>query len=183
MEATISPNASKKDTAAGEADKVSQYLTFSLGTEEYGVEILRVQEIRGWQHVTRVPNAPAHMLGVLNLRGTIVPIIDMRMRFRLAKVEYNPVTVIIVVSVQGPNGTNVFGIVVDSVSDVLDIRANEVKVKPDFGAAVNTDFINGLATVNEHMVMLLDIDRLMSADELAALSQAGGTAGNRDDSR
>ena len=168
-------NAVPKDVEPARADTGSgQFLTFVLAGEQYGVDILRVQEIRGWQPVTRVPNAPAHMLGVLNLRGTIVPIIDMRMRFRLSNVEYAPTTVIIVLSVQGANGTHVFGIVVDSVSDVLDVQARDVKTKPDFGAAVNTDFISGLVTVGERMIMLLDIDKLLSADELAALAQVGG---------
>jgi len=178
MEATAqsATNARKEAAVAAAVEKVSQFLTFTLGSEEYGVEILRVQEIRGWQQVTRVPSAPTHMLGVLNLRGVIVPIIDMRMRFRLDKIEYTPLTVIIVLSVQGPAGTNVFGVVVDSVSDVLDVKASDVKVKPDFGASVNTDFINGLATVGEHMVMLLDIDKLLSTDELTALSRAVGAA-------
>jgi purine-binding chemotaxis protein CheW len=170
--ATATPAAGKPDNTGVLAERVSQFLTFTLGSEEYGVEILRVQEIRGWQQVTRVPSAPSHMLGVLNLRGVIVPIIDMRMRFRLAKVEYTPLTVIIVLSVQSASGTNVFGVVVDSVSDVLDVKASDVKVKPDFGASVNTDFINGLATVGDHMVMLLDIDKLLSADELTAVTAA-----------
>ena len=173
MEATANAAITKRDAgAANPGDPISQFLTFTLGQEEYGVDILRVQEIRGWHQVTRVPNAPAHMLGVLNLRGTIVPIIDMRMRFQLTKVEYKPVTVIIVLSVHSASGDHVFGIVVDSVSDVLDVKGSDVKTKPDFGAAVNTDFINGLATVQDHMVMLLDIDKLMSADELAAIVSA-----------
>jgi purine-binding chemotaxis protein CheW len=166
MEATAT--AGKTESAASvRTDEVSQFLSFTLGAEDYGVNILRVQEIRGWQQVT-------HVLGVLNLRGVIVPIIDMRMRFRMTNVEYNPTTVIIVLSVQGAAGTHVFGIVVDSVSDVLDVQARDVKAKPDFGAAVSTDFISGLATVGERMVMLLDIDKLLSADELAALAQSGG---------
>jgi purine-binding chemotaxis protein CheW len=173
MEATATSLATaRKDDAATPAAKVSQFLTFSLGSEEYGVDILRVQEIRGWQQVTRVPNAPPHMLGVLNLRGVIVPIIDMRMRFRLANVEYTPLTVIIVLSVEGPSGAHVFGVVVDSVSDVLDVKDSDVKAKPDFGTAVNTAFIGGLATVGDHMVMLLDIDMLLSAEELSALAAA-----------
>ncbi len=173
MEATATAASAKKEAGMAHAgDLISQFLTFTLGQEEYGVDILRVQEIRGWHQVTRVPNAPAHMLGVLNLRGTIVPIIDMRMRFHLAKVEYNPITVIIVLSVHSANGEHVFGIVVDSVSDVLDVKGSDVKAKPDFGAAVNTDFINGLATVQDHMVMLLDIDKLMNADEVTALVAA-----------
>jgi len=176
MEATAATPTARKDAASAALDPISQFLTFTLGTEEYGVDILRVQEIRGWHQVTRVPNAPAHMLGVLNLRGTIVPIIDMRMRFHLSNVEYTPLTVIIVLSVEIAAGRHVFGIVVDSVSDVLDVKGSDVKAKPDFGASVNTDFINGLATVQDHMVMLLDIDKLMNADELAALVQASGSA-------
>ncbi len=162
--------------SGGSADTVSQFLTFNLGQEQYGVDILRVQEIRGWHPVTRVPYAPAHVLGVLNLRGTIVPILDMRMRFNLASVEYAPTTVIIVLQVQGANGTHVFGIVVDSVSDVLDVQARDVKAKPDCGVAVNTDFISGLVTVGERMVMLLDVDKLMSADEIAAMAHASSAA-------
>jgi purine-binding chemotaxis protein CheW len=151
---------------------VSQFLTFTLGQEDYGVDILRVQEIRGWHPVTRVPNAPSYLLGVLNLRGTIVPIIDMRMRFKLDKVEYTPVTVIIVLSVRTANGNHVFGVVVDGVSDVLDVTAADIKPTPDFGAAMNTEFISGLATANERMVMLLDIDKLLSLEELSALVDA-----------
>jgi purine-binding chemotaxis protein CheW len=158
------------------AAEVSQFLTFTLGAENYGVDILRVQEIRGWHQVTRVPNAPSYLLGVLNLRGTIVPIIDMRMRFNLEKVEYNPVTVIIVLSVKTESGNHVFGIVVDGVSDVLDVTAQDIKATPEFGAAVNTDFISGLATVGERMVMLLDIDRLLSTSELTALVETKGPA-------
>lgn len=149
--------------------KATQFLTFILGQEEYGVDILRVQEIRGWHQVTRVPNAPDYLLGVLNLRGSIVPIIDMRMRFHLDKVEYNPVTVIIVLSVKSENGTHVFGVVVDGVSDVLDVMPAHIKPIPELGGAINTDFISGLAALSERMVMLLDIDKLLNADEFAAL--------------
>jgi purine-binding chemotaxis protein CheW len=152
------------------SDETAQFLTFTLGSEEYGVDILRVQEIRGWHQVTRVPNAPDFVLGVLNLRGTIVPIIDMRMRFRLEKVEYNPVTVIIVLSVESDKGRHVFGVVVDGVSDVLDVKPTEVKTTPDFGTAMNTEFISGLATTGDKMVMLLDIDKLLKANELSALT-------------
>jgi purine-binding chemotaxis protein CheW len=167
----------KADTgAAAVTGQVSQFLTFSLGAEEYGVDILRVQEIRGWHQVTRVPNAPSYLLGVLNLRGVIVPIIDMRMRFNLDKVEYTPVTVIIVLSVKTANGSHVFGVVVDSVSDVLDVTANDIKPTPDFGTAMNTEFISGLATANERMVMLLDIDKLLSQEELSTLADTGAKA-------
>ncbi len=148
----------------------SQFLTFGLAGEEYGLDILRVHEIRGWSPVTRVPNTPDYVLGVLNLRGTIVPIIDTRTRFNLEQVEYTPTTVIIVVSVRTASGNRVFGIVVDGVSDVLDVTPEEIKPAPDFGSAVNTEFISGLAAVGDKMVMLLDIDKLLRADELSLLA-------------
>ena len=149
----------------------TQFLTFILDKEAYGVEILRVQEIKGWTPVTRIPNTPEYMQGVLNLRGTIVPIVDMRMRFNLERVEYTPITVIIVLSVKSENGERVIGLVVDSVSDVIDVDAKDIKATPDFGTTLNTEFINGLATSNENMVMLLDVDKLLSVDEMTALAQ------------
>lgn len=149
----------------------TQFLTFILDNEAYGVEILRVQEIKGWTPVTRIPNTPEYMQGVLNLRGTIVPILDMRMRFNLQHVEYTPITVIIVLSVKSANGERVIGLVVDSVSDVIDVNAKDIKATPDFGTTLNTEFINGLATSAENMVMLLDVDKLLSVDEMTALAQ------------
>ncbi|MCW9032173.1 MAG: chemotaxis protein CheW [Gammaproteobacteria bacterium] len=149
----------------------TQFLTFILDDEAYGVEILRVQEIKGWTPVTRIPNTPKYMQGVLNLRGTIVPIVDMRMRFELQRVEYTPVTVIIVLSVKSESGERVIGLVVDSVSDVIDVNAKDIKATPNFGTTLNTEFINGLATSAENMVMLLDVDKLLSVDEMTALAQ------------
>ena len=143
----------------------NQMLTFTLGDETYGVDILRVQEIRGWQPVTRIPQAPSHVLGVLNLRGSIVPIVDLRMRFNLQHAEYTPLTVIIVLSVQSPIGRRDFGVVVrDGVSDVIDVAAYDVMPAREFGAHVSTEFIEGLAAVSGRMVMLLDIDQLIGAD-------------------
>jgi len=141
-----------------------QVLTFTLGEETYGVDILRVQEIRGWSPVTRIPQAPTHVLGVLNLRGSIVPIVDMRMRFHLERAEYTPLTVIIVLSVQSSIGRRDFGVVVDGVSDVIDVPTADVKDAPDMGAHVSTEFIEGLAAVSGRMVMLLDIDHLIGGD-------------------
>jgi purine-binding chemotaxis protein CheW len=141
-----------------------QVLTFTLGEETYGVDILRVQEIRGWSAVTRIPQAPPHVLGVLNLRGSIVPIVDLRMRFALERAEYTPLTVIIVLFVESPTGRRDFGLVVDGVSDVIDVKASEVKPPPEMGAQVSTEFIHGLAAVSDRMVMLLDIDRLIGGD-------------------
>jgi purine-binding chemotaxis protein CheW len=146
------------------ANGSNQVLTFTLGMETYGVDILRVQEIRGWAQVTRIPQSPPHVLGVLNLRGSIVPIVDLRMRFRLERAEYTAVTVIIVLSVETASGRRDLGVVVDGVSDVIDIKSADLKPAPDLGSQVSTEFIQGLMTVGEHMVMLLDIDRLVGGD-------------------
>jgi purine-binding chemotaxis protein CheW len=154
--------AERKDEAGAAGS--DQVLTFTLGEETYGVDILRVQEIRGWSPVTRIPQAPAHVLGVLNLRGSIVPIVDLRMRFKLERAEYTPLTVIIVLSVESPVGRRDFGVVVDGVSDVIHVPKSDVKPAPDLGAQVGTEFIAGLAAVSGRMVMLLDIDQLIGGD-------------------
>jgi purine-binding chemotaxis protein CheW len=156
-----------KATAKGDSAQAPgshQVLTFTLGAETYGVDILRVQEIRGWSPVTRIPQSPPHVLGVLNLRGSIVPIIDMRMRFSLDQAEYTAVTVIIVLSVECTGGRRDIGVVVDGVSDVIDVDHAQVKPAPDLGGQVSTEFIRGLAAVSDHMVMLLDIDTLIGGD-------------------
>jgi purine-binding chemotaxis protein CheW len=145
-----------------------QVLTFVLGSETYGVDILRVQEIRGWSAVTKIPHAPAHVLGVLNLRGSIVPIVDLRMRFALERAEYTSITVIIVLSVQSSTGRRDFGVVVDGVSDVVDVDSTTVKPTPDLGSRAATEHIRGLVSVAGRMVMLLDIDRLIGSDIAAA---------------
>jgi purine-binding chemotaxis protein CheW len=150
-----------------------QILTFVLGKETYGVDILRVQEIRGYSAVTKIPHAPPHVLGVLNLRGSIVPIVDLRMRFSLDRAEYTAVTVIIVVAVMSSAGRRDFGVVVDGVSDVVDVNTEEVKAAPDLGARGATDYIRGLVPVADRMVVLLDIDRLIGTD-IAGLE--GGAA-------
>lgn len=171
MTQAITTEVRSRELEAGNADAASsQYLTFSLANEEYGVDILRVQEIKGWTPVTQIPNAPSFLKGVLNLRGTIVPIVDLRMRFNLKEIEYTPTTVVIVLSLLTEGRERTFGIVVDAVSDVLNIATADIRPKPDFGTVVDADFINGLATVDEQMVMLLDIDRLLRADELNAIS-------------
>lgn len=155
---------------AGQEAEGSQYLTFMLAGENYGVDILRVQEIKGWAPVTRIPNTPEHLRGVLNLRGTIVPIIDMRMRFDLEDAEYTALTVIIVLSIHTEKGERVIGVVVDSVSDVLNVKPEDIKPTPDFGSGVDTEFLNGLAASGDDMVMLLDVDKMLSSDELNNLS-------------
>jgi purine-binding chemotaxis protein CheW len=141
-----------------------QVLTFVLGNETYGVDILRVQEIRGWSAVTKIPHAPSHVLGVLNLRGSIVPIVDLRMRFALDRAEYTAITVIIVVSVVSASGRRDFGVVVDGVSDVVDVNITEVKPAPELGSSSATEYIRGLVSVADRMVVLLDIDRLIATD-------------------
>jgi purine-binding chemotaxis protein CheW len=151
-----------------------QVLTFVLGDETYGVDILRVQEIRGWSAVTKIPHAPTHVLGVLNLRGSIVPIVDLRMRFALERAEYTAVTVIIVMSVNTPAGRRDFGVVVDGVSDVVDVDLAQVKPAPELGARAATDFIRGLVSVAERMLVLIDIDRLIGRDLTSLPSAAEG---------
>lgn len=172
MSATGTELATTGPEGAGE-ESGSQYLTFSLAEEEYGVDILRVQEIKGWTPVTRIPNTPDYMRGVLNMRGTIVPIIDLRMRFNLDEAQYTPTTVVIVLSVMAGDRKRILGVVVDGVSDVVSVSADDIKATPDFGTAVNTEFIQGLATTNEKMVMLLDIDQLLSIEELSNLEAHG----------
>lgn len=151
---------------------LQQVLTFTLGAESFGVEILRVQEIRGWSKITQIPEAPAHVLGVLNLRGSIVPIVDLRMRLGLERIEYTPLTVIVVLSVQCASGRRDFGIVVDGVSDVTDLTEENLKPTPDLGSSVNTDYIRALAAVGDRMMMLLDVDRLLTTDAAMEYSQA-----------
>lgn len=146
----------------------SQQLTFALAGEEYGVDILAVREIRGWSRVTRIPQTPDYLLGVLNLRGAIVPIMDLRLRFGLEREEYGATTVTIVVAV----GDRLFGIVVDAVSDVIDIDDGEVKPVPDLGAVVDTRYLQGLVSHDERMVMLLDVDKLMRPEDVRALDEA-----------
>jgi purine-binding chemotaxis protein CheW len=144
-----------------------QFLSFTLGDEEYGVNILRVQEIRSWEPVSRIPNVPAYEKGVVNLRGAIVPIIDLRERFGLGHLEYTPLTVVVVLQAQVQEGkTRVMGVVVDSVSDVVDVDKKTIQSAPNFGTKVSTEFINGLVSVNERMVMLLDVEKLLKLDGL-----------------
>ncbi len=148
---------------------VSQFLSFSLGDDDYGVDILRVQEIRGWEEVREIPNTPDYIKGVLNLRNTVVPIIDLRVRFGQEQFEYNPTTVIIILSVESGDKQRTVGVVVDAVSDVLDIQHSDLQESPDFGAKVNTKYITSMAMFDKTMVILLDTNKLLDPDELAAL--------------
>ena len=146
-------------------DGVLEALAFKLGNEEYGIKILKVQEIRGYESVTRIASAPEHVKGVVNLRGTIVPIVDMRIKFNLGTPTYNQFTVVIILNIQD----RVVGMVVDSVSDVISLTPEQIKPAPDMGGALNTDYLIGLGTVDERMIILVDIDRLMSSEEMGVI--------------
>jgi len=144
----------------------SQYLTFALGDEEYGVEILKVQEIRGYSAITPIPNTPPWIKGVMNLRGTIVPVVDLRAKLGMDAAEYNAFTVIIVVTV----GRKVMGVVVDAVSDVLNIPRPDIQATPDFGGTVDARFIDGMAKAGDKLVVLLDIETVLGGDAAALTS-------------
>jgi len=141
-----------------------QLLTFRLGASTYGVDILRVKEIRGWAPVTKIPHSPPHVLGVLNLRGAIVPVIDLRLRFELPEAAFSPTTVVIVLSLHTAAGQRDCGVVVDSVSDVVDVAPEAIKPPPSLKGAGNQDFIGGIATVDEQMLILLNVDQLVTQD-------------------
>jgi purine-binding chemotaxis protein CheW len=158
-------------SAAREATR--EVLVFVLGGDEYGVDILKVQEIRGYDKVTPIPAAPAYVKGVVNLRGTIVPVIDLRVKFRMADVKYDQFTVVVILRL----ASRVIGVVVDGVSDVIALTAAEIRAAPEFGAVVDASFICGVATQAERMVLLLDIDKLLSSGDLNVLARAAEGAG------
>jgi len=145
-----------------------EFLAFTLGHEEYGIDILKVQEIRCYEAVTRIANAPDFIKGVVNLRGTIVPIVDMRIRFKLGKPTYDVLTVVIILNICG----RVMGIVVDTVSDVITLTPGQVKPAPEMGSALNADYLVGLGTYGEHMLILVDIDKLMTSQEMGLIEAA-----------
>ena len=160
-------------------DAGGQYLTFMLAGEEYGVEILKVQEIKGWDNATPIPNTPKYVLGVLNLRGAVVPIIDLRQRFNLESIPYGATTVVIVVKMAHEDQDRTVGLVVDAVADVYRLESGEIQPAPDMGGAIHTEFVRGLATVEEKMVILLEIDRLIDFQNMKA--SAPGEAATGDD--
>jgi purine-binding chemotaxis protein CheW len=145
-----------------------EYLSFKLGAEEYGIDILKVQEIRGYEKPTRMANVPDYIKGVVNLRGIIVPIIDLRIKFKLEPVGYDEFTVVIIVNLAG----RVLGFVVDGVSDVISLGSEQIKPKPEFSATIDTDHIVGLGTIDQRMLILVDIERLTAGSELAASDSA-----------
>jgi len=139
-----------------------ELLTFTLGNEEYGIDILKVQEIRGYEAVTTIANAPDFIKGVINLRGIIVPIVDMRIKFKLPKVTYDETTVVIILNV----ARRVVGMVVDGVSDVTTLKADEIKPAPEFGSSLDTKYLQGLGTADQRMIILVDIEKLMSSKDM-----------------
>ncbi|WP_224985075.1 chemotaxis protein CheW [Geomonas agri] len=155
---TAHGSAAEQLTAEGGAE----YLTFTLGGESYGIDILKVQEIRGYDCVTRIANTPAFIKGVINLRGVIVPIVDLRIKFNVGEVTYHEFTVVIIINVLN----KVVGIVVDGVSDVVALPAQSIKPAPELGASLDTRYITGLGTLNDEMLILVDIEKLIGSDEL-----------------
>ncbi|MBS7781045.1 chemotaxis protein CheW [Acidovorax sp. CCYZU-2555] len=149
-----------------EGTAAREYLTFRLDQEEYGIDILKVQEIRGYEPPTRIANAPSFIKGVVNLRGTIVPIVDMRLKFNCSQAEYNSFTVVIILNMH----QRVVGIVVDSVSDVMELTADAIRSAPDIDSAIDSGSITGLGSVGERMLILLDIEKLMSSDDMGLVA-------------
>lgn len=151
-----------------------EFLTFTLGGEIYGVDILKVREIRGWEKIRELPDTPVYVKGVLDLRGSIVPIIDLRIRFGVDDYEYTSTTVTIVLAAN--DGGSLMGVVVDSVSDVLAIEQSEIKKAPSLGSKINTDYIRGMVTVDDEMVMLVETDKLLDTEAFEMLSSLEGVA-------
>ena len=147
-----------------------QYLTFIMADEEYGVDILSVKEIRNWDSATPIPKAPDHVRGVINLRGTIIPIIDLRQCFGMKAIEYGPLTVVLVLQVETERGHRELGIVVDAVSDVYALEHGQIKPAPDMGERINTAYIKGLASIEEKMVILLNIEKLLSQEDINSIA-------------
>ncbi len=154
--------------AASAAAQANEFLSFRLGKEEYGMEILKVQEIRSWEQPTTIANAPEFIKGVINLRGVIVPIVDMRIKFNLGSAEYDQFTVVIILNVAG----RIVGMVVDSVSDVITLASDQVRPAPDFSSTFDTQYITGLGTVENRMLILVDIEKLMTSADMALVDSA-----------
>lgn len=154
------------------ADREGKYLTFTLAGEEYGIGILKIKEIIGMMPITTVPQTPAFVKGVINLRGKVIPVMDLRVRFGIKAIEYTERTCIIVVEIAGQSATIQIGIVVDSVSEVLNIKASDIEDTPAFGTQLDTAFILGMAKIEGSVKILLDIDRVLKVQEIAALDSA-----------
>ena len=148
-------------------NNATEVLSFRLGGEEYAISILKVQEIRGYDAVTRIASAPDYLKGVVNLRGIIVPIVDMRIKFQLGEPTYDQFTVVIILNIGG----RVMGMVVDSVSDVITLSPEQIKPAPEMGTAFNSDYLTGLGTLDERMLILVDIDKLMSSEDMGLIEK------------
>ncbi len=164
MNAAAQANSEPEEISTSEEVVTQQYLTFIMADEEYGVDILAVQEIRGWERATMVPNSPSHMKGVLNLRGTIVPIIDLRGRFLLDAIEYTDATVVVILKVDTDKGDRTMGIVVDAISDVYDVPLKDIR-SAGIQDNQNSQFMRGMVTVNESVFTLLELEKLLTLDE------------------
>ncbi len=153
-------------------DREGKYLTFSMANEEYGIGILKIREIIGMMPITSVPQTPEFVKGVINLRGKVIPVMDLRLRFNMDSIDYDERTCIIVVEILGQSATVQVGVVVDSVSEVLNIKQDEIEDTPTFGISLNTDFILGMAKMEGGVKILLDIDQVLTSDELSLLEEA-----------
>ena len=162
--------ANENQLAQARESSTAQYLTFQLADEFYGLEILKVREIRGWEPVREIPNTPDFIKGALNLRGAIVPIVDLRERFGMKKVDYSPVTVVIVLSLLDQADDLVIGIVADAVSDVLDINKDEIRSAPNLGSKIDTRYMQGMYVNGSRMIMLLNVNKLLNPEEFANLT-------------
>ena len=165
-------NTENKPNQADMTSKEGKYLTFALANEEYGIGILKVKEIIGMMPITSVPQSPAYVKGVINLRGKVIPVIDLRLRFSMSEVEYTEKTCIIVVEIKTTTGQRQTGIVVDSVSEVLKIKEEDIEETPSFGTALDTEYIFGMAKMEGGVKILLDIDKVLGGQELDSLAVA-----------
>lgn len=166
--ATVAPK--RAQGSAGVMTSVREFLAFKLGAEEYGIDILRVQEIRSFEPPTRMANAPAYILGVVNLRGVIVPIVDMRIKFNLEEVKYDTFTVVIVLNI----GSQVIGMVVDGVSDVITLAPEQLRPVPELSSSIGSDHLLAIGSLENRMLILLDIEKLMSSADMGLLSASAG---------
>jgi len=164
----LTKTGSPLESSSVSAISALEFLAFTLGQEEYGIDIQKVQELRGYDTVTRIANAPEHIKGVVNLRGIIVPIIDMRIKFNLGTPVYDQFTVVIILNM----ASRVMGMVVDSVSDVITLKPEQIKPAPEMGAVLDTDYLIGLGTLDERMLILVDIDKLMTSAEMGLIAEA-----------
>ncbi|HQO01232.1 MAG TPA: chemotaxis protein CheW [Spirochaetota bacterium] len=158
----------KRKQAEAEIEEMEQYVTFTIGNEVYGVEVLKVQEIIGMTQITHMPNSMRFMKGVINLRGSVVPVVDMRLKLEMEEQEYTKFTVILIIEVKG----TLVGIIVDAVSDVVGLPLSSIQETPHFSANIDTDYIKGIAKKAEQLIIVLDVDKILSSEELERLDKS-----------